>query len=300
MDHPQPSPRFPRGLDAIAYGGDYAPEQWPEEVWAEDVRLMREAGVNLVSVGIFSWAMLEPAEGRYTFAWLDRVLDLLHANGIRVDLATPTAAPPPWLTHRHPDARLIDRDGHVLGQGGRQSFCPGSAAYARAAAGVTEQLGRRYGEHPAVALWHVHNEYAGVNPHCYCPGCAEAFRGWLRARHGDLPTLNAAWGTTFWSQRYGDWAEIEPPRTAPTPVNPAQQLDYFRFCSDVHLENFRRERDILRGLSPGVPITTNFMIANCKRSTTGNGPARSTSSPTTTTCRPSATTGTSNWRCART
>ncbi|MEV0564923.1 beta-galactosidase [Dactylosporangium sp. NPDC050588] len=264
MDQLQPSPRFPRGLDAIAYGGDYAPEQWPEEVWAEDVRLMRQAGVNLVSVGIFSWAMLEPAEGQYTFEWLDRVLELLHANGIRADLATPTAAPPPWLTYRYPDARLIDREGHVLGQGGRQSFCPSSAEYARAAATITEQLGRRYGEHPAVALWHVHNEYAGVNPHCYCPGCAEAFRGWLQDRHGDLPTLNAAWGTTFWSQRYSDWAEIEPPHAAPTPVNPAQQLDFFRFCSDVHLENFRRERDILRGLSPEVPVTTNFMIANCK------------------------------------
>ncbi|WP_433040941.1 beta-galactosidase [Dactylosporangium sp. CS-033363] len=264
MDQPHQPPRFPRGLDAIAYGGDYAPEQWPEDVWADDVRLMRAAGVNLVSVGIFSWAMLEPVEGQYTFEWLDRNLELLHRNGIRVDLATPTAAPPPWLSHRYPETRLVDRHGHVLGQGARQSFCPSAPQYARAAAGITEQLGRRYGDHPAVALWHVHNEYAGLNAHCYCQTCAEAFRAWLRARHGDLATLNAAWGTTFWSQRYGDWAEIEPPHAAPAPVNPAQQLDFLRFCSDNHLENYRRERDILRGLSPDVPITTNFMIANCK------------------------------------
>jgi beta-galactosidase len=253
-----------RGLDAIAYGGDYNPEQWPEEVWQEDIALMRAAGVNLVSVGIFSWALLEPVPGVFTFDWLDRLLDLLHGAGIRVDLATPTAAPPAWFTRRHPGARLVDREGRILGGGGRQSFCPSSPEYARASVTITEQLGRRYGNHPALALWHVHNEFAGVNAHCYCPNCAAAFLGWLREHHGDLDTLNAAWGTAFWGQRYGDWAEIEPPRLGPTVVNPTQQLDYLRFCSDTHLNNYRRERDVLRTLAPGVPITTNFQIANCK------------------------------------
>jgi beta-galactosidase len=253
-----------RGLDTIAFGGDYNPEQWPEDVWHQDVTLMREAGVNLVSVGIFSWALLEPAEGEYDFGWLDRVLDLLHGADIRIDLATPTAAPPAWLTRHHPQARLVDRNGLPLGGGGRQSFCPNSPEYARASVRITEELGRRYGEHPAIALWHVHNEYAQANPQCYCDTCAEAFRGWLRQRHRDLDTLNTAWGTAFWGQRYGDFAEIEPPRLAPTVVNPAQQLDYLRFCSDAHLANYKRERDALRPLSPAVPITTNFQIANCK------------------------------------
>src|ERR1051326_6913946 len=167
---------FPRGLDGLAYGGDYSPEQSPEHVWTEDVALMREAGVNLVSVGMFAWAMLEPAEGVYTFDWLDRVLDLLHAGGIRVDLGTPTAAPPPWFAHRYSGSRLVDRDGHVLGTGGRQSFCPSSPEYARPATRIATEMGRRYGGHPAVALWHVHNEYAGVNAHCYCDTCAAAFR----------------------------------------------------------------------------------------------------------------------------
>ena len=122
----------------LAYGGDYTPEQWPEEVWAQDVELMRAAGVNLVSVGMFNWALVEPAEGRYTFEWLDRVLDLLHGAGIRVDLGTPTAVPPPWFIRRHPGARLVDRAGHVLGQGGRQSFCPSSPDYARASRAIAE------------------------------------------------------------------------------------------------------------------------------------------------------------------
>src|SRR5262245_10597348 len=113
---------WPLGLAGIAYGGDYNPEQWPEDVWVEDVRLMREAGVNLVSVGIFSWALLEPAEGRFDFGWLDRVLDLLHGAGVAVDLATPTAAPPPWFTRRHPASRPVTREGHVLGTGARATF----------------------------------------------------------------------------------------------------------------------------------------------------------------------------------
>jgi beta-galactosidase len=254
----------PLRLDAIAYGGDYNPEQWPEEVWLEDVRLMREAGVNLVSVGLFSWALLEPAEGVFEFGWLDRVLDLLAESGIRADLGTPTSAPPNWFRRGHPDARLVDREGRVHGGGVRHSFCPSSPEYMAAAARITERLARRYGEHPALALWHCHNEYGWANAACYCDTSAAAFRAWLRERYGDLEALNTAWGTTFWGQRYGDWAEVEPPRLAPSVVMPALELDYLRFSSDAQLRLFRRERDILHGLSPGIPVTTNFMIANCK------------------------------------
>ncbi|MDG4767165.1 beta-galactosidase [Solwaraspora sp. WMMD406] len=252
-------------LNRLAYGGDYNPEQWPPEVWAEDLALMRAAGVNLVSVGIFSWALLEPAPGEFDFGWLDEVLDLLHDGGIRVDLATPTAVPPAWFRRAHPEARLVDHTGTILGGGGRQSFCPSSPAYARAATRITEAIATRYADHPALVLWHVHNEYGGVNALCYCPASTRAFRDWLRERYADdLAALNTAWGTSFWGQRYGDWAEIESPTTGPTTVNPAQELDFLRFSSDAHLANFRRERDILRRHTPDVPVTTNFMLANCK------------------------------------
>jgi len=255
--------RWPR-LDGIAYGGEYNPEQWPEDVWEQDVALMHEAGVTLVSVGIFSWGMLEPRPGEYEFGWLDKVLGLLHDAGIAVDLGTPTAAPPPWFLHRHPDARPVTRDGLVLGGGSRQAYCPSSPAYAAAAAGITRELARRYASHPAVVLWHVNNEYGAPLGECYCATSAAAFRSWLRDRYGDLETLNDHWGATFWSQRYGDWAEIDVPRTSTTVVNPAQRLDFARFSSNALLDCFRRERDILHELSPGIPVTTNFMANNCK------------------------------------
>ena len=251
-------------LSGIAFGGDYYPEQWPEHRWPEDVALMREAGVNLVNLGIFAWALLEPTPGDYDFGWLDRVIDLLHDAGIAVDLATPTAAPPPWFFHQNPQARIVDRDGRVLGAGGRQAFCPNSLAYRQAATAITERLAGHYAGHPAVTMWHVHNEYGGANTHCYCETSAAAFRTWLRRRYGRLADLNAAWGTVFWGQVYSDWAEIEPPLAAPMAVNPAHQLDFFRFSSDAHLDNFVAERNIVHRLAPGVPVTTNFMINNCK------------------------------------
>ncbi|MGW1721529.1 beta-galactosidase [Streptomyces sp. NPDC002306] len=248
-------------VPGIAYGGDYNPEQWPEEVWAEDMRLMREAGVTMVSVGIFSWALLEPSEGAYDFSRLDRILGLLHENGIAADLATPTAAPPAWFFRAHPEALPVDRDGRTLSYGSRQTFCPSSPAYRTAALRVAGALAERYAGHPAVAMWHVHNEYGCHNAACYCDTSAQAFRRWLRARYGDdLAVLNHAWGTAFWSQWYYDWAEILPPRATGAVPNPAQQLDWRRFCSDELLSLYTAERDVLRAAAPDTPATTNFMV----------------------------------------
>ncbi|MFJ1787048.1 beta-galactosidase [Streptomyces anulatus] len=248
-------------LPGLAFGGDYNPEQWPEAVWQEDVRLMREAGVNLVSVGIFSWALLEPEPGRYDFGWLDRVLDLLHENGIRADLATPTVAPPAWFYRAHPDALPVTREGVRHSFGSRGAICHGNAAYREAAARITTELGRRYAGHPALALWHVHNEYGAPVSACYCETCAGRFRGWLAVRYGRVEGVNEAWGTAFWGQRYTSYEQIDPPRLTPGVCNPTQQLDYQRFADASMRENFCAERDILHRLSPGVPVTTNFMTA---------------------------------------
>ncbi|MEY9968057.1 beta-galactosidase [Streptacidiphilus sp. MAP12-16] len=245
----------------LAFGGDYNPEQWPEEVWADDMALMREAGVTMVSVGVFSWALLEPAPGVYDFGWLDRLLALLHEHGIAVDLGTPTTVPPAWFYQRHPEALPVTKDGQRLAFGGRGAICHSSPAYREAATAVTTRLAERYADHPALAMWHVHNEYGAPVSECYCDISAEDFRRWLRERHQTLDALNEAWGTTFWGQRYSDWAQIQPPRRTPTAGNPGQQLDFKRFTSDAMLANFTAERDILHRLSVGVPVTTNFMTA---------------------------------------
>ncbi|MFY1620254.1 beta-galactosidase [Micromonospora sp. WMMD736] len=249
--------------DGIYFGGDYNPEQWPEQTWSEDVELMRRAGVNLVSVGIFSWARLEPHPGRFEFGWLDRVLDLLHDGGIQVDLATATATPPPWLSRAHPETLPRRADGAILWPGGRQAYCPSSPVFRERALELVRAVAGRYAEHPAVVMWHVSNELGCHNVHCYCDVSAEAFRGWLRERYGDLDRLNDAWGTAFWSQRYGDWAEINPPRTAPTFANPTQQLDFLRFSSDEQRAQLRAERETLTTLVRQ-PVTTNFMVGMAK------------------------------------
>ncbi|MFE8993099.1 beta-galactosidase [Streptomyces collinus] len=251
----------PRGLTRLAFGGDYNPEQWPESVWQEDVRLMREAGVTMVSVGIFSWALLEPSPARYDFGWLDRLLDLLHEHGIRVDLGTPTVVPPVWFYRAHPEALPVTAEGVRYEFGSRAAICHSNADYRSAAASITTKLAERYGDHPALAMWHVHNEYGVPVSACYCASCAAHFRRWLATTYGTVDAVNEAWGTAFWGQRYGDLEDINPPRLTPAAVNPGQALDYKRFADATMRENFRMERDILHRLSPGVPVTTNFMTA---------------------------------------
>ncbi|MGW6055627.1 beta-galactosidase [Streptomyces sp. NPDC055189] len=251
----------PTGLTGLAFGGDYNPEQWPESVWREDVALMREAGVTMVSVGIFSWALLEPSPGVHDFGWLDRILDLLHENGIRVDLGTPTVAPPAWFYRAHPDALPVTAEGVRYEFGSRGAICHSNAAYREASSDITEQLAHRYAGHPALAMWHVHNEFGVPVSACYCQSCAAHFRRWLQTAYDSVEAVNEAWGTAFWGQRYGSFEEIEPPRATPTVGNPAQALDYRRFADATLRENFVRERDILHRLAPGTPVTTNFMTA---------------------------------------
>ena len=252
--------------DSISFGADYNAEQWPRAVWDEDVALMREAGVDVVTVGVFSWALLEPEPGRFETAWLDELLDLLHAAGIAVDLATATASPPPWLSERHPEVLPMAEDGTRYAFGGRQAWCPSSPVYRERSLALVEHLARRYAGHPALAMWHVSNELGCHNVHCHCDVSAEAFRGWLQRRYGTgvegLAALNTAWGTTFWSQRYGDWAQVGVPRRPTATGNPTQRLDFYRFSSDALLEQYQAEAAVLRRITPDVPVTTNFMVTS--------------------------------------
>ncbi|MCX4741505.1 beta-galactosidase [Streptomyces antibioticus] len=257
--------RMLRGADGdpaprLAYGADYNPEQWPRDVWEEDVRLMREAGVTLVSVGIFSWARIQPGPDTWDFGWLDEVMDLLHAGGIGVDLATATASPPPWLTTAHPEILPVTASGETLWPGARQHWRPTSPVFREHALRLVRKIADRYRDHPALVAWHVNNELGCHNVYDHSDDAARAFRIWLRARYGTLDALNHAWGTAFWSQRYSDWEQILPPRLAASHPNPTQQLDFKRFSSDALKDHLIAERDILKEITPGIPVTTNFMV----------------------------------------
>jgi beta-galactosidase len=253
------TPARPIRLDALAYGGDYNPDQWPEATWAEDARLMQKAGVNLVSLPVFSWPLIEKTPGLYDFGWLDRVIDLLWEHGIKIDLATATATPPAWLIRQFPEVLPHDVHGQRLEFGSRQAYCPSSPIFREHALKLTEAMATRYGSHPALALWHISNEYGDHVPRCWCPASAVHFRTWLENRYGSIDGLNDAWGTSCWGQNYLTFEHIEPPRTSMGPINPTQQLDFERFSSDALLELFQAEIDVLRRVTPDIAVTTNFM-----------------------------------------
>jgi beta-galactosidase len=253
--NPRPAHGNGGNFGRLLYGADYNPEQWIDEpgVWDEDVRLMRAAGVNSVSVGIFAWVSLEPEEGRFTFGWLDAIFDKLHANGVRVNLATPSGAKPHWMARKYPEIRRVTRDGRREAQQGRHNHCPTSPVYRQKVRLINSQLARRYKDHPGLQLWHVSNEYGG---YCYCDLCFAAFREWLKRRYdGDLDALNRAYWSKFWSHTYTDWAQID---YIDEGVH-GLALDWKRFMTDQVLSFIENETAPLREITPNVPVTTNFM-----------------------------------------
>lgn len=246
----------PRQGGRILYGADYNPEQWSPEVWDEDVRLMREARCNVMTVGVFAWPFLEPEEGRYEFGWLDGVIARLESADIDLILATPSAATPHWLSAQYPETVRKGPDNETGNPGYRVNFCPTSPVYRRKAAQMAAALARRYGRHPRLKLWHISNEYY---KECHCDLCVAAFRIWLQARYGTLEGLNAAWWTAHWGHTYTDWAQIGSayvwPRIEWTVFG--QRLDWLRFQAAQHLECYLGEKAAITPHSPGVPVTTN-------------------------------------------
>ena len=259
--------RWPQPLagqqERIWYGGDYNPDQWPEEVWDDDVRLMKKAGVNLVSVGIFSWAKIETSEGVYDFDWLDRIIDKLGEAGVAVDLASATASPPMWLTQAHPEVLWKDYRGDVCQPGARQHWRPTSPVFREYALKLCRAMAEHYKGNPYVVAWHVSNEYGCHNRFDYSEDAEHAFQQWCEERYGTIDAVNDAWGTAFWAQRMNDFSEIVPPRFIGDGnfMNPGKLLDFKRFSSDALKAFYIAERDALAEITPDLPLTTNFMVS---------------------------------------
>jgi beta-galactosidase len=252
----QPFPPLDERVPFIWYGGDYNPEQWPQAIWDEDIQLMQQSHYEVATVGVFSWVSLQPEENRFTFGWLDTLLEKLTHAGRKVCLATPSAAQPAWMSQRYPDVLRVDAAGQRVHHGWRVNYCPTSPNYRRLAVQMAQKLAERYHQHPALVAWHVSNEYLGA---CYCDTCAIAFREWLKQRYANLDELNQKWWTAFWSHTYTDWFQIEPPYTNGERSIHAQVIDYRRFQNAMMLECFKSERDAIRQCSTNIPITTNMM-----------------------------------------
>ena len=247
----------------IAFGGDYNPDQWPEEIWDDDIRLMKKAGVNTVALAIFSWDRIQPQENRWDFGWLDRIIDKLGKAGIATDLASATATAPLWLYEKHPEVLPCDKFGHPVNAGSRQSWSPTSPVFKEYALTLCRKLAERYGANPYVTAWHMGNEYGWNNRNDYSDNALNAFRLWCERKYGTIGALNQAWGTTFWGQEMNSFDEVLIPRFmgADSMVNPGQKLDFERFGNDMLLDFYKAERDAITEICPDKPFTTNFMVS---------------------------------------
>ena len=255
-------------FNKMLYGGDYNPEQWPKDVWQQDMELFDKAGINSATINVFSWARIQPAEEVYDFRELDEIVDTLAKAGKQIVLATSTAALPAWMVKRYPEVARVDYEGrrHKFGQ--RHNACPNSPVYRHFVKELTARLADRYGSHEHVVCWHINNEYGGE---CYCENCEKAFRVWLRKKYGTIEALNKAWNLTFWGHNIYDWDEVVLPNALSEGIEGEEEpgnektafagisIDYRRFNSDSIMDNFRLERDTIRQYDRDTPVTTNLM-----------------------------------------
>ncbi|RPK30215.1 beta-galactosidase [Paenibacillus xylanexedens] len=249
-------------LPKMFYGGDYNPEQWDHETHLEDLRMFQLAGIDIATINVFSWALIQPDEVTYRFEELDQLINRLYENGVYICLATSTAAHPAWMAKKYPDVLRVDADGRKRKFGGRHNSCPNSPTYRKYAEKIADKLAERYKDHPAVLVWHISNEYGGE---CYCDNCEKAFRVYLKERYQTLEQVNKAWNTNFWGHTFYDWDEIVLPSNLSehwgnnNSTFQGISLDYSRFNSDSMLDCYLLEYDAIKKHIPDSVVTTNLM-----------------------------------------
>lgn len=252
-------------FSSFLFGGDWNPEQWPEDTWEQDIEKLEDAHINEATINVFSWALLQPSEDRYDFSMLDKIVALLVKHRFNIVMATGTAALPAWMVRTHPEVIRTDQEGRHRVFGGRHNFCPTSEYFRQASGALAGHLAERYADTPGLMAWHVGNEYGGGGGLCYCEGCAWAFRAWLKEKYGTVQALNQAWCANFWSHTIYDWEDVVPPVTYGDGISENKcvisglQMDYRRFQEQAQLACFTNERDAIRRHDGSTPITTNLM-----------------------------------------
>lgn len=248
----------------ILYGGDYNPEQWSEKVRQEDMYYLPRAGVDMVTLNVFNWSLIQKDENSYDFSELDKIVAMVKKEKIKICMATATAAHPPWMAKKYPDILRTNFDGMKRKFGGRHNSCPNSPSFQRFSTALAEKLAEHYKNEEDIVVWHVSNEYEGA---CYCEKCEKAFRTWLQEKYRTLEALNREWNTHFWGHIYYDWDEIVAPNMLSEhfeearSMYPSITLDYMRFNSDSMLKNYIAERNAIQKHIPDAIVTTNFMGA---------------------------------------
>ena len=254
--------RFSNKVNKIVYGGDYNPEQWPEEIWADDMRLLKEANIDIVTLNVFSWAALQPSEETYDFSKLDKIMEMVRDNGLQVCLATSTGAHPAWMAKKYPDILRTEFNGLKRKFGGRHNSCPNSPTYEKYSVRLAQKIAERYRDYNNIVAWHISNEFGGE---CYCENCEKAFRVWLKKKYQTIENVNRAWNTAFWGHTFYDWDEIVLPNLLSEHFEQDRSqfqgitVNYKRFNSESILECYKREYDALKAITPDIPITTNLM-----------------------------------------
>lgn len=251
-------------VQKILYGGDYNPEQWPEEIWEEDMRLLKLAHIDIVTLNVFSWAALQPDENTYDFSKLDKIMEMVKANGLKVCMATATAVHPAWMARKYPDVLRVEHNGMKRKFGSRHNSCPNSPTYRKYSAALAGKLAERYKDYDNIVAWHISNEYGGA---CYCENCEKAFRNWLKEKYKTIEELNRVWNMTFWGHTLYDFEDAVVPNMLSEEFNwdgirtnfQGISLDYSRFNSDSILECYRLEYEAVKKHTPDIPVTTNLM-----------------------------------------
>lgn len=246
------------GPTPLLIGVDYYPDHTPEALWDEDARMMADFGFTNVRIAEFAWALMEPSEGKFDFAWLHRAVDILHKHNIAVILGTPSAAPPPWLTAKYPDVVEVNSQGMPLKPGGRRFTCATNKTYRRLSNAIAGEMARGFADAPGVVGWQIDNEFTlGSSARCYCKYCQAGFQEWLRSKYGSLDNLNRAWGTVFWSQTYTDFSQIPVPLPSGADPSPGLALDYNRYQSYANASFLEEQLSLLRKICPRHFVTTN-------------------------------------------